>query len=103
MAMSRTVDLGLDAHLGEGAAATLPLDEGRVRAVYGRHQLFVNGAVRALTLREPTGADDHAQVAERTAHWVDPRWRSAPVPRHTRLAAPVPEPAGPAYVQETLF
>ena len=95
MTMVRTVDLGDGLHVG------LPLDEDRIRAVYARHGLFVNGAVRALALHEPS-PDVREQAAQAVeARWVDPRWRSAPVPRHTRLAAP--EPVRPTSVQEALF
>jgi DNA polymerase-1 len=89
-----TMDRAVDLHgcLEE----SLPLDEDRIREVFGRHQLFVTGAIRALALREPGPAEQ-----ERVHHWVDPRWGSTPGPRHTRLARP--EPARPTYVQEALF
>ena len=77
------------------AAGSLPLDEDAVRETYERFELHVPGAVRALTLREPT------RVV--TEPYVDPRWTPAP-----RAVGPLPRlvPAtsqGPAYVQEALF
>ncbi|ANH36619.1 DNA polymerase I, thermostable [Nocardioides dokdonensis FR1436] len=89
MAMVRTVDVGL------ADACALPLEESRVRSVFGRHDLFVNGAVRALCLAEPTpGAPERT-----TTSYVDPRWRAAPTPAPPRLPpAPAPAPA-----QGTLF
>ncbi len=92
MAMVTTADLGLDAELTRGR---VPLDEDAVRAVYGRFELHVAGAVRALTLREPTRPV--------TTPYVDPRWQAAPRPRLGPLPKLVPAPVGPAYVQETLF
>jgi hypothetical protein len=97
MAMVTTADLGLGQTLGNGR---LPLDEDAVRATYSRFELHVAGAIRALTLREPgrTATEpgpDHS--------WHDPRWRAAPRPHVGPLPKLVPAPAGPAYVQETLF
>jgi DNA polymerase-1 len=90
MAMVRTAELGLDLAGGPGR---LPLDEGTVRSVFGRFELHVVSAVRALTLQEPT------RTVEPT--FVDPRW-SAGVPQRY---APLPPlvPTGPQYVQEALF
>ena len=91
MAMVTDAEIGLSLTHGCGV---LPLDEGAVRAIYSRFELHVASAVRALTLREPVRAAEPS--------YVDPRWFSAaPAPRY----APLPQlvPAGPAYVQETLF
>lgn len=93
MAMVTTAELGLDPGTGCGR---LPLDEDRVRATYGRFELHAAGAIRALTLREPT------RVA--TTTYVEPRWTAPPSRRHGPLPQLVPTLAsGPAYVQETLF
>jgi 5'-3' exonuclease len=92
MAMVTTAELGLDETLSRGR---LPLDEDAVRATYSRFELHVAGAIRALTLREP------ARTV--TDPYVDPRWRAAPRPVLGPLPKLVPAPAGPAYVQETLF
>ena len=92
MAMVATAELGLD--LGSGAApGVLPLDEETVRSVFGRFELHVPTAIRALTLKEPT------RSVEPT--YVDPRWSAPPAPRF----APLPQlvPSAPAYVQDTLF
>ena len=90
MTMVRTAELGLDLAAGPGR---LPLDEATVRQVFGRFELHVVAAVRALTLQEPT------RTVEPT--FVDPRW-TAPAPqRYAPLPALVPQ--APAYVQETLF
>src|SRR4051812_1025070 len=51
MAMVTTADVGLDSWSGGGR---LPLEEDAVRATYSRFGLHVTGAIRALTLREPT-------------------------------------------------
>jgi hypothetical protein len=91
MAMVTTAELGLDL-AGRGR---VPLDEDAVRATYGRFELHVPTAIRALTLREPTRT-----VAE---PYVDPRWRAAPRPAVGPLPKLIPAPAGPAYVQEALF
>lgn len=86
-----------DAELGlvlTGGAGVLPLAEDAVRSIYTRFELHVAGAIRALTMREPVRAAEPS--------YVDPRWfSSTPEPRY----APLPQlaPAGPAYVQETLF
>jgi 5'-3' exonuclease len=96
MAMSRTVELGLGLSSGSGAercVGLLPLDEERIRSVYARHELSVASAIRGLALQEPTRQVEPS--------YVDPRWRPAPAPRPVRL--PQLAPAGPAYVQETLF
>ena len=91
--MVTTAELGLDLTLGRGR---LPLDEDAVRATYSRFELHVAGAIRALTLREPTRTV--------TEPYVDPRWKGAPATQ-ARSAAQ----AGPGhrlarrYVQETLF
>ena len=92
MAMVTTADLGLDAQLGRGR---LPLDEDAVRATYSRFDLHVAGAIRALTLREPTKTV--------TEPYRDPRWKAAPRPKLGPLPKLVPATVGPAYVQETLF
>ena len=92
MAMVTTAELGLGPALGQGR---LPLDEDAVRATYSRFELHVAGAIRALTLREPTRTV--------TTPYVDPRWKAAPRPKVGPLPKLVPAPAGPAYVQETLF
>jgi 5'-3' exonuclease len=92
MAMVTTAELGLGETL---AAGRLPLAEDAVRATYSRFELHVAGAVRALTLREPTRTV--------TEPYVDPRWKAAPRPSLGPLPKLVPAPAGPAYVQETLF
>jgi 5'-3' exonuclease len=92
MAMVTTADLGLDRALDPGR---LPLDEDAVRATYSRFELHVAGAIRALTLREPTRTV--------TEPYFDPRWKAAPPPTLGPLPKLVPAPAGPAYVQETLF
>ena len=91
MAMATEAPIGLALTTGVGV---LPLEEEAVRAVYARFELHVAGAVRALTMREPVRAVEPS--------YVDPRWfSSAPPARH----APLPQlvPAGPSYVQETLF
>jgi 5'-3' exonuclease len=93
MTMVRTAPLGLDLAAGTGC---LPLAEDAVRATFARLELHVPTAVRALTGRETSGP----QPRDVDAGWV-PRPRR-PV-RHPPLRRPVPEPAGPAYVQETLF
>lgn len=96
MAMARTVDVGIAP--GSPAPGALPLDEAAVRSVFGRHDLFVNGAVRALTLAEPVpGAPEREHTA-----YADPRWRAAPTPRPPRLPAP-PPPTAPVFSQDTLF
>ena len=92
MAMVTTADVGLDQTLGRGR---LPLDEDAVRTTYSRFELHVAGAIRALTLREPTRTV--------TEPYVDPRWNGAPRPKLGPLPKLVPAPVGPAYVQETLF
>jgi DNA polymerase-1 len=92
MAMVTTAEVGLDAALSRGR---LPLDEEAVRATYSRFELHVPGAIRALTLREPTRTV--------TEPYVDPRWKAAPRPKLGPLPKLVPAPVGPAYVQETLF
>jgi 5'-3' exonuclease len=92
MAMVTTADVGLGPALGAGR---LPLEEDAVRATYSRFELHVSAAVRALTLREPT-----RQVTE---PYVDPRWKAPLRPKLGPLPKLVPAPAGPAYVQETLF
>jgi len=92
MAMVTTAELGLDPETGCGR---LPLDEEQVRATYGRFELHAAGAIRTLTLREPT----HVV----TEPYVDPRWKAAPQPRVGPLPKLIPAPAGPAYVQEALF
>jgi DNA polymerase-1 len=94
MSMVTTAELGLDV---SGGAGVLPLDEATVRQVYGRFELHVVSAIRALTLREPTRAVEPT--------FVDPRW-TASMPqgrpqRHPPLQPLVP--AAPAYVQEALF
>jgi 5'-3' exonuclease len=88
MAMVTTAELGLD-------RGRLPLDEDRVRDTYTRFELHAAGAIRALTLREPT------RVV--TEPYVDPRWKATPQPRVGPLPKLIPAPAGPAYVQEALF
>ena len=89
MAMVRTAELGL----GLDGPGSLPLDEATVRQVFGRFELHVVAAVRALTLQEQTRSVEPA--------FVDPRW-TAPAPqRYAPLPALVPD--APAYVQETLF
>jgi DNA polymerase-1 len=90
MTMVTTAELGLDLAAGIGA---LPLDEGTVRSCFGRFELHVPAAIRALTLKEPT------RSVEPT--YVDPRWSAPLAPRF----APLPQlvPSAPAYVQETLF
>jgi DNA polymerase-1 len=98
MAMVTTADLGIDRSLSRGR---LPLDEDAVRATYGRFELHVAGAIRALCLREPART-----VTEPRMHdsWQDPRWKATvPRPKVGPLPKLVPAPAGPAYVQETLF
>jgi 5'-3' exonuclease len=91
MAMVPDADLGLALTDGLGV---LPLDEDTVRATYTRFELHVPGAIRALTLREPVRATEPT--------YVDPRWFSAaPAPKYAPLPQPVP--AGPAYVQGSLF
>ncbi|GHJ59589.1 hypothetical protein NOK12_21070 [Nocardioides sp. OK12] len=95
MAMARTVDVGLAP--GSEPPGRLPLDESAVRSVFGRHDLFVNGAVRALTLAEPTPG---APERDRTTY-ADPRWRAAPTPSPPRLAPAAP--AAPVFSQDTLF
>lgn len=92
MAMVTTADLGLDPALTRGR---LPLDEDCVRATYSRFELHVPGAIRALTLREPTRTV--------TEPYVDPRWKATPRPRLGPLPKLIPAAAGAAYVQETLF
>lgn len=93
MSMVRTLDLGLDLAAGPGV---LPLEEGRIRAVYARHGLFVNGAIRALALREPGRVIEPA--------YVDARWSAPRAHRHPPLPVPMSlAPVGSAYVQETLF
>jgi 5'-3' exonuclease len=77
-------------------AGRLPLDEDAVRATYSRFELHVPGAVRALTLREPTRTV--------TEPYVDPRWKATlPRPKLGPLPKLIPATTGPAYVQEALF
>ena len=97
MAMVTTAEVGLDAELSRGR---VPLDEDAVRATYSRFELHVAGAVRALTLREPTRTVTEARSQ---APWQDPRWKAAPRPKPGPLPKLIPAPTGPAYVQETLF
>jgi len=90
-----------DAHVFDLAAGRLPLDEAAVRSTYERFELHLPGAVRALSLCEPSRAVTEAQVQE--PRWVDPRWKPA-----ARREGPLPKlvPAtskGPAFVQEALF
>ena len=92
MTMHPTAPLGLDLDAGVGC---LPLDEAAVRATFGRLELHVPTAVRALTGKESS----MPQPADVDAGWI-PRPRPAPM-RHPPLRKPV-EPE-PAYVQETLF
>src|SRR6188472_838102 len=92
MSMHCTAPLGLDLDAGVGC---LPLDEAAVRATFGRLELHVPTAVRALTGKESS----MPQPADVDAGWI-PRPRPAPM-RHPPLRKPV-EPE-PAYVQETLF
>jgi DNA polymerase-1 len=95
MAMVTTAELGLDLSAGPGTPGRLPLDEGAVRDTYGRFELHVASAVRALTLREPTRTVEEP--------YVDPRWTaSTQRPRHEPLAQLVVA-GGAGYVQETLF
>jgi 5'-3' exonuclease len=94
MAMVTTAELGFE--LVDGAvtgAGRLPLEEDRVRATYTRFELHAAGAIRALTLREPT------RVV--TTTYVEPRWMAPP----PRRPGPLPQlvPSAPGYVQETLF
>lgn len=91
MAMVRTVELGLDL---DDVLGVLPLDESRIRTVYGRHGLDITSAVRTLALREPAHPTEPA--------YADPRWQASPPRQWAPLAKPVPVPA-PAFVQETLF
>jgi DNA polymerase-1 len=97
MSLVTTAELGLDRALERGR---LPLDEDAVRATYSRFELHVAGAIRALTLREPSRTVTQPRLQD---SWQDPRWRAAPQPRLGPLPKLVPAPAGPAYVQETLF
>ena len=92
MAMVTTAELGLDPATGCGR---LPLPEDSVRDTYSRFELHAAGAIRALTLREPTRTV--------TEPYVDPRWKAAAEPRVGPLPKLIPAPAGPAYVQEALF
>ena len=92
MAMVRTVDLGLDLATTP-ATGVLPLDEQAIGPVFARHGLDASAAVRALTLREPTGPRRPAEPVARFA----PLRLPAPAP-----ADPEPEPE-PASVQDTLF
>ena len=104
MAMVRTVDLGLDLS-ATSAPGVLPIDEQAIGRVFSRHGLDTATAIRALTLREPTGpAGPAGPEAPREPSYVDPRWRpAAPVARFPPLPAPArPEPE-PASVQDTLF
>ena len=97
MAMVTTAELGLGIVDGTlTGPGRLPLPEEAVRDTYGRYELHAAGAIRALTLREPS------RVV--TMPVVEPRW-TAPAPRrHGPLPQLVPTLAGgPAYVQETLF
>ena len=69
-----------------------------MRATYSRFELHVAG-------RAP-GADPPRADPSRRDSYVDPRWiraARAPTPRSGPLPQLVPAPAGPAYVQETLF
>jgi DNA polymerase-1 len=90
MAMVTTAELGLAVGPCRGR---LPLAEEQVRETYTRFELHAAGAIRALTLREPT------KVVE--APYVDPRWKSPP----PRRLGPLPQlvASAPGYVQETLF
>jgi len=90
MSMVADAELGLDM---SGGAGVLPLDEATVRQVYGRFELHVVSAIRALTLQEPT------RMVEPT--FVDPRWSATVPQRHAPLPPLVP--SGPTYVQEALF
>jgi len=90
MTMQPTADLSLDLPAGVGC---LPLDVEAVRETFGRMDLHVPTAVRALTgtvVPEP-------QPRDVDAGWV-PRSRRSPM-RHP----PLPKPAEPDPLQETLF
>ena len=91
MTMVRTVDLGL----GPGAAApsrsTSRLQPRRTPVSVCTSPAPCGRWPCASPARCRPGAADRV-------HAGDPRWRSAPVRRH-----PAPAPAGPTYVQETLF
>jgi len=95
MAMVTTAELGLG--LTDGAATgvgRLPLAEDAVRDTYTRFELHAAGAIRSLTLREPTRAV--------TMPVLEPRWTAPAMPRRH---GPLPQlvPSAPGYVQETLF
>ena len=92
MTMHTDAPLGLDLRVGVGC---LPLDEAAVRGTFGRLELHVPTAVRALTGKETSPP----QPADVDAGWV-PRPRPSPM-RHPPLRTRV-EPE-PAYVQGTLF
>ena len=90
MRMQPSADLRLDLPSGVGC---LPLDVDAVRATFRRMDLHVPTAVRALT-----GAEVPApQPCDVDASWV-PRTR-----RTTMRHPPLPRPAEPTFVQETLF
>jgi 5'-3' exonuclease len=90
MAMVADAPLGLDLERGVGC---LPLAEDAVRSTFGRLELHVPSAVRALTGKEPS--------APRAVD-VDASWR--PLSRRPSLRhPPLPRRPAPAYVQETLF
>lgn len=90
MTMVDSVDLGLDL---EGGAGCLPLPEDRVQEMCRRFELYLPGALQALSLREP-GTVREPQLE---ACWV-------PAPVRRRFPPlPVLAPAGPTYVQEALF
>lgn len=87
MAMVRTAECGIDLVAGH-----IPLDESVVRRVFGRFDLFVNGAVRSLCLKDVP--------PEARTVYAGPLWSGGSPRRHP----PLPKaPAGPAYVQEALF
>jgi len=95
MAMHDDAPLGLDLPAGTGC---LPLAEAAVQQVFSSLELQVPSAVRALTGHEPS----LPRPADVDASW---RPRGPRRMRHPRLPAAEPArvPAGPAYVQETLF
>jgi len=90
MAMVADAPLGLDLARGIGC---LPLEEPAVASTFGRLELHVPSAVRALTGKEPS--------APRPVD-VDASWR--PSTRRSTMRHPrLPRRPEPAYVQETLF
>jgi hypothetical protein len=94
MTMHADAALGLDLDRGVGC---LPLIEDAVRGTFGRLELHVPTAVRALTGAEPSAP----RPSDVDAGWRPPSHRVSP--RHPPLRQPARVVAEPASEQLTLF